>query len=317
MKFSKYLKMKLKKPKFWDYRKPNFLSNILFPISLAINFLSKVKIRPSKNFKDIKCICVGNIYLGGTGKTSLAIELKKILDKENINSCFIKKEYSDQEDEQLLLNNFGKTFINKSRVKALENAISEKYQVAIFDDGLQDKRIKFDLTFACFNQQNLIGNGRLIPAGPLREKIDILDKYKNIFLTGVGINNNNFKKFLLDRFPNLIFFESEYQLLNLDDFNKNKNFIIFSGIGNHITFLEMLKKNEFKIIHDFEFPDHYNYSFKDIQKIKHIAEKNNAEVLTTEKDYLRLSEKYKKDIKFTQICLKINKIDDLKKLLIS
>ena len=180
--------MKLKKPKFWDYKKPSLLSYILFPLSKLFEFISLIKIKKKKKFENIKCICIGNIYLGGTGKTSLAIEIKKILDKKNIKSCFIKKNYPDQIDEQLLLSKFGKTFIHNSRVEALKKAILEKYEIAIFDDGLQDKSIKYDLSFVCFNKTNLIGNGRIIPAGPLREGLDNIKIYKNIFLIG---NNEN------------------------------------------------------------------------------------------------------------------------------
>ena len=87
--------MNFKKPKFWDYKKPSFISYLLLPISFLLRLLNslKSKLTSATKFSEIKTICVGNIYLGGTGKTTLAIELKKILDKENITSCFIKKEY--------------------------------------------------------------------------------------------------------------------------------------------------------------------------------------------------------------------------------
>ena len=313
MKFSKYLKMKLKKPKFWDYRKPNFLSNILFPISLAINFLSKVKIRPSKNFKDIKCICVGNIYLGGTGKTSLAIELKKILDKENINSCFIKKEYSDQEDEQLLLNNFGKTFINKSRVKALENAISEKYQVAIFDDGLQDKNIRYDLSIVCFNSFVFAGNELRLPSGPLRESINNLKKYDAVFITG-RLKNKEFLNKIKNINPNIRIFNGEYESTNFYRYKKHK-YLTFSGIGNPIGFISTLKKYGIKYKSNIIYPDHYDYSDNEIKDIKKIAKEKNLKILTTEKDFNRIPNKLKKNINFIKINLKIKKFKEFKKFI--
>lgn len=234
--------MKLKKPKFWDYNKPNIISNILFPLSIVYQFLSCLKIKKVRKFEDIKCICVGNIYLGGTGKTSLSIELKKILDNENIKSCFIKKYYPNQIDEQELLKKHGKTFINKNRINAIKEATSENYEVAICDDGLQDKSIFFDLTFVCFNQKNMIGNGRLIPAGPLRENLSCLNKNKNVFLIGNSENNQNLKDFLQSKVSDLNFYDGIYEPLNLDKISKDKNYIAFSGIGNHETFIEMLKK---------------------------------------------------------------------------
>ena len=94
--------MKIKKPKFWDYNKPNIISYILWPLSLFLQFLSNLKllIVSKKKFKEIKTICVGNIYVGGTGKTSLSLMIYDILLKNKIKTCFIKKYYSDQKDEQ-------------------------------------------------------------------------------------------------------------------------------------------------------------------------------------------------------------------------
>ena len=71
----------------------------------------------------------------------------------------------------------------------------------------------------------------------------------------------------------LNFFEAEYSLLNLKDFDLNSSYVAFSGIGNHGTFIDMLGQYKFNIIQDLEFPDHYNYSIKDIEKIKNIAKK--------------------------------------------
>ena len=79
----------------------------------------------SKSENDLSWIRKGGKHLG--------------FDKENIKSCFIKKKYSNQIDEKKLLEKFGKTFVNKSRIKALKDAISEGFSVAIFDDGLQDE----------------------------------------------------------------------------------------------------------------------------------------------------------------------------------
>ena len=74
--------MKLKKPKFWDYQKPNLYSYLVLPFSIIFNLISKFKSKPKTANLQIKTICVGNIYVGGTGKTSLAIKIKKILEKK-------------------------------------------------------------------------------------------------------------------------------------------------------------------------------------------------------------------------------------------
>ena len=199
--------MKLKKPKFWDYDKPNFISHLLNPLAKIFEFKLKFSKKSKNKISGIKSICVGNIYLGGTGKTSIAIELKKIFDKENIKTCFIKKNYSDQKDEQRILENHGKTFINNLREKALKQAILEKFQIAIFDDGLQDNKIDYDISFVCFNKKNFVGNNRVIPAGPLRENLSKIEKYKNIFLSGNDEEESNLKEKLNTQSSNLLLFE--------------------------------------------------------------------------------------------------------------
>ena len=303
--------MKLKKPNFWDYKKPNALSHLLYPVSKIIEIISRISFTKREKFNKIKTICIGNIYIGGTGKTSLAIEIKKIFDEKKIKSCFIKKSYSDQFDEYNLLKKFGKVFSNNSRLKALQQAELEDYKVAIFDDGLQDKTISYDLSFVCFNKKNFIGNSFLIPAGPLRENLKNINEYKNIFLIGNHEDTEPMIEKLTKLGDKLNFFEAEYSLLNLKDFDLNSSYVAFSGIGNHGTFIDMLGQYKFNIIQDLEFPDHYNYSIKDIEKIKNIAKKNNSKILTTEKDFLRLNIKDQEEIKFIKTFLKIK---DIKKI---
>ena len=109
--------MKLKKPKFWDYEKPNVSAYLLWPISIAIKFINylRANIKNKKKYSSIKTICIGNIYLGGTRKTSLCLKINKFLDKANIKSCFIKKYYTNQLDEQRILENNGRLFKSKKR----------------------------------------------------------------------------------------------------------------------------------------------------------------------------------------------------------
>ena len=176
--------MKLKKPKFWDYKKPNLYSYLLLPFSIILSLLTKIRSKQRLKSSDIKTICIGNIYVGGTGKTSLAIKIKEILEKKDIKVSFIKKFYSNQIDEQKLLSKNGQLFTSIKRVKALDKAISQGYKIAIFDDGLQDTSIKYDLEIVCFNNLNWIGNGLTLPSGPLRENINNLRFYDNVFLNG-------------------------------------------------------------------------------------------------------------------------------------
>ena len=308
--------MNLKKPKFWDYKKPNLYSYLLIPIAKFLQLISNLKKKSNpKKFK-IKTICIGNIYLGGTGKTSLAIKINKILNKKNIKSCFIKKKYSNQNDEQKLLNNYGKLFVALNRADAIKQAEKENYDVAILDDGLQDKSIVYDLSFVCFNNLNWIGNGMTIPAGPLREDINNLQYYNNIFLNGNLENLEKLKKEIYKINPNLNIYLGKYEPLNLNEFEIEKNYFLFSGIGNHQTLVSMLKNNGLKIIKDIEFPDHYEYTETDINNILIEAKNLECQIITTEKDYFRLRNNDLNKFKIIKSELKIIDEDNFVKSLI-
>ncbi len=173
--------MKLIKPFFWTEK--NILSFILYPLTIFVfifNFIKKFSIK--KKFF-IKTICVGNIYIGGTGKTPLSIKINQIL-KKKYKTVFIKKKYDNQLDEQNLLRSYGKLICTNNRDNGLKIAQNQKYDLAIIDDGLQEKSINYDISIACFNTSKGIGNGFLLPSGPLRENISEIKKYDAAFLNG-------------------------------------------------------------------------------------------------------------------------------------
>ena len=298
--------MKLKKPKFWDHKKPSFFSYLLLPFSIILGLITKIKSKPKFSNSKIKTICVGNIYIGGTGKTSLAIKIKEILDKNNIKACFIKKFYPNQTDEQKLLSKNGTLFSNLKRITALNEAIAEGFEVAIFDDGLQDSSIKYDLEIVCFNNLNWIGNGLTLPSGPLRENINNLKSYENVFLNGNEESLIAIKEQIKRINPNININSGKYIPLNIGEFDKDQNYLVFSGIGNHKTFVEMLKNNKLKIVSDLEYPDHYQYSKKDFDEIIINAKKFNAHIITTEKDYLRLENLNRNEIFYVKSSLDVS-----------
>ena len=303
--------MKIKKPKFWDYEKPNFLSYLLLPFSLPIvinNFLLNLK-KKTKKKETITSICIGNIYVGGTAKTPLSIKISQILTKLNYKNAVIKKFYKDQLDEQKILSKKTKLYCFKTRSNGLDEAVKDKTQIAIFDDGLQDKSIHYDLKFVCFNNTAWIGNGLLIPAGPLRENIQSISKYDAIFLNGNEEDNSHLKLVIKRYNPNIKIFETYYKPININEFNINNKFVIFSGIGNPASFKKTLVKHKFNIIKEFIFPDHYEYTLDDINKIKLYAKAYDVKIITTEKDYVKLHNT--DEVTFLEIELAIKQEDQL------
>jgi len=243
--------------------------------------------------------------LGGTGKTPLSINIYEILKKMNLKSVFIKKKYYNQQDERKMLLSRGSLIDKKTRIDSLNQAIKDKKQVAIFDDGLQDRSINYDISIVCFNSKKWLGNGKLIPAGPLREKISCLKKYDAVFLNGNNENNHKIKAYIKRSFPRINLFEAEYIPLNIHQIDKREKYIIFSGIGNPDSFKSTLIDNEVNVIKSLEYPDHYQYKNKDIKKIKTEAKKLDAKIITTEKDYMRLNSNNAKNIQFLKIKLRI------------
>jgi len=292
--------MKFKKPKFWDLKKPNIYSYILLPIAFLIQVFVYFKKKTKINDFKIKTICVGNIYVGGTGKTSLCIKINEILKKKNIRSCFIKKFYKDQLDEQKILKKRGQVFSSKVRVDSIKQAENENYEVAIIDDGLQDSSINYDKSIVCFNNINWIGNGMVIPSGPLREKLFNIRNYDCIFLNGNLENLETIKKEIVTIHSKANIYIGQYKILNIDEINLSDNYFAFSGIGNHKTFLSTLKEHKINVMEDLEFPDHYEYTNKDLDKIITSSKKFNSKIITTEKDYLRIDNQIKKEIQFVK-----------------
>ena len=303
--------MKIKKPKFWDYKKPNYIAYLILPLTLITSLINTLKKTKTPQSRNIKTICIGNIYIGGTGKTPTSIKISKIISDLKLKPVFIKKYYKDSVDEQKLLNKHGDLICDQKRLNALNEAVENNFDVAIFDDGLQDPSINYDLKIVCFNIKNFIGNQLLIPAGPLREKINSLSKYNAVFLNGnnenteqiineIKINNNKIK-----------IFETIYTLVNSDLLNKKFKYLAFAGIGNPKTFNKTLVNDNFNIVSFLEFPDHYQYTSKDIIKIKNIAKNLNAKIITTEKDYLRITNENNNNINFIKMELRIKNEKDL------
>ena len=298
--------MILNKPKFWDLKNANFISYLLLPFTLIVylnNLFQSLK-DPERN-EGIKSICVGNIYLGGTGKTPTTLEIFKILTNLNFKVAIGKKFYPSQKDERIILKNNSNLIISKTRREILEKAKKSKYDIIIFDDGLQNKSIFYDLKIVCFDSQNWIGNGLLIPSGPLRENLNSLKNYDCIIVK----ENSKKKHEIINKIKKvnkrIKIFYSEVKIINLKRINKNKKYLIFSGIGNSDSFKNTLLENKINVIEEIIFPDHYNYKKQDIVKIKKRAIKIGAKILTTEKDFVKISKKDRKSINLIKINLNI------------
>ena len=294
--------IKLFKPKFWDIKTINIFSILLFPLSLitiVLIFLKK-KIYKKKVF-EIPIICVGNIYIGGTGKTPTSILLSKELSILGFKPVIIRKFYANHEDEyNQIRNNFNNLIINKDREAGIIKAQQKGYNIVILDDGFQDYKIKKDLNIICFNQNQLIGNGFILPAGPLRENLSALLNANIVLINGK--KDHDFEKRIIKINNNLKIFYSEYKPININEFKGHK-LLALAGIANPENFFMLLKENNLDIKKKLVFPDHYKYTKKNLQNIVNIARENNLKIVTTEKDFSKIVDFKLKEINYLKVSL--------------
>ena len=300
--------MKFYKPKFWDKRDHiSLFSILLIPFSLIAiikNYYENNKNK--KNFYDLKTVCVGNIYIGGTGKTPLVNNLASHF-KKRFKTYIIKKNYTSHLDEKNLLESKHKVIFEKTRELSILKAENKKAEILIFDDGLQEKRINYDLKIVCFNSLKLDGNGLIIPAGPLRERLISIKDYDIVLINGdLSKESKSFINKIKKINPNIKIFTGRYVPKNYSKLKKKK-FVIFSGIGNPHTFSDTLKSLKIKFSSYVKFPDHYDYKESDLQRLRNLAKIKNCELLTTEKDYFRIKKSFQKNINFLKVELSVDK----------
>jgi|TARA_B110001452_G_scaffold256899_1_gene250651 tetraacyldisaccharide 4'-kinase len=284
--------MKLNKPKFWQTNN-SIYSIILLPITfvlLVLIFLKKKITR--KNIFNIPILCVGNIYVGGTGKTPLSILIANELKIFGKKPVIIKKFYKKHEDEHLLIKEKSESIILRNRINAIK--IAEKnYDLAIMDDGFQDYSIKKDFNILCFHSQQLIGNGFVFPSGPLRENLNAIKNVQVIIINGE--KKLNFEKKILKINKNIKIFYSKYLLLDIENL-QNEKILAFAGIGNPENFFNLLIACGLDVKKTLSFPDHYEFNENELLKIIQEAKKNNYKIVTTEKDFFRIKKYQLKEI---------------------
>ncbi|RPG99220.1 MAG: tetraacyldisaccharide 4'-kinase [Candidatus Pelagibacter sp. TMED118] len=307
--------MLFNKPLFWTNKNPNIISLILWPISLLIVFVSTIKKLGKQEKFNIPIICVGNIYLGGTGKTPISIEVYKMLQSLGKSPGFVKKYYPYLKDEIQILKSFGDVFDSKVRAISIKNLEKNGNDIAVLDDGFQDFSIHKDFNILCFDGSEWIGNGMTIPSGPLREPLKALKRANCIFIK--GDKNTIIEDKIRSINPKVEIYYFFFKLKEKEKFI-GKKLVAFSGIGNNKNFFNILTKNKLEVKKTFSYPDHYNFKDKNLEKILLEAANLNALVVTTEKDYNRINNKFKSKIfpikVNTHIREKEKFLEDLKKI---
>lgn len=328
--------MTLSRPEF--FKKKSLISFFLLPISIIYFIFSKlfclfflnqkIKIKP-------KVICIGNIITGGSGKTEIVKAIANAILKEGKNVAILTKGYGRKikknfyfkkeelsktnpleiGDEPYTLLKYFDIFILNKRLDLLKYKEElDHYDFIIMDDGFHDNSIFSLFKILVFDSEYFIGNGMLIPSGPMRDLFINVRKADAVILTNFSEENEKSKKNLKklrSYFKKEVFF-SKAEIKNENLIEKDKASVVFSGLGDNEKFFKFLRNKKFNIIKTFSFPDHYNYKEKDIKRLEKEIKNINGFGLTTEKDFVKIKNKCNKDlIKFIEIETKIDKLENL------
>jgi len=306
-------------------RKKGFIADLikifLFLLSLIYGSVVRILIfiYAIKSYR-LKCkvISVGNITLGGTGKTALVELIARYLKENGHRIAILSRGYKRKVhrrttecgimgDEPLMLKNNLKSIpvlVDTNRIRAGNLGIRDYgVDTVILDDGLQQWRIKKDLEIVAIDAGNPFGNRRLMPRGILRQPLSTLGKADVFILTKTDLNSDieGIKNYLKRINPLAEIFESvhksagfyklaESQNLFDTDALKGRTVTAFSGIADPFYFENTLKSLKINIGLSFRFPDHHSYSQKDLINIAQESRRKNIEaIVTTEKDAVRLT----------------------------
>ena len=254
-----------------------------------------------------RVISVGNITLGGTGKTVLVELIARYLKAQGQKVAILSRGYK-KADEPLMLKRRLEgipVIVDQNRIRGAKKALSEyAVDTVILGDGLQQWRIEKDLEIATIDSTDPFGNRNMLPRGILREPLSSLKRVDMFILTKVNFNPDveDIKSLLAEINPDAGIFESEHlaagfyeikaadKMLSPDAF-KGKNATLFCGIADPESFENLIISLGIKIDASFKFPDHHNYTKEGLDKIIRDSKNKKSEiVITTEKDAARLGQ---------------------------
>lgn len=304
--------IKLIYPKFWQTR--NIIAYLLLPLSwvyFVASYIRKIIACPIRF--PCKVICVGNITIGGTGKTQIVAFLAKVLKAKNINFIIITKAYGSKlkeamlvdsdhtalevGDESVMLLEYGPVIAAK-KIQHIKPFIEKlKPTVIIVDDSMQNPNFYKDLIILSVDADRLFGNQFLIPAGPLRQYPKQAIQRAKIIIS-IGSNNTYTSHSLLENIEDKLF---QAQIVPSIEIDKTKNYFAFSGIGNPQRFFSTLENYGLKLKGYKVFPDHHIYSNEDLQFLENQTKQYNACLITTRKDYVKID-----NSKLPVICCDVN-----------
>jgi tetraacyldisaccharide 4'-kinase len=298
----------MRAPEFWNSRSgsPTGYAALLSPLGALYARIVRFRRARADPFRPNACIlCVGNLTVGGSGKTPIAIALGRLLTARGKKIVFLTRGYGgrlrgpvqvnparhsadDIGDEALLLVTQGTTIVARNRAAGARLADSMRADAVIMDDGFQNFQIAKDVSLIVIDAEMGFGNGLCLPAGPLREPAASgLARADAVVLVGPGE-------------PNLPPFDGPvlraHLVPNAPETVRGRSVFAFAGIGRPEKFFAMLRAIGAHIEGAQAFPDHHKFTRLELSALKNAALKRGALLVTTEKDFVRLDAQARQDV---------------------
>lgn len=315
-----------KTPEFW--RSINLTAILLFPLAAIYNYLFQFKkYWATETRVKAPVICIGNVTLGGSGKTPIVQSLSTLIASTGVEVGILSRGYGGNikdsikvdanlhtaemvGDEPLMLAQTHDVWIGRSRVISAQKAVASGKKTLIMDDGHQHLSLHKDLSFVVIDGSYGIGNGLVFPAGPMRELLkDSLMRADGVILVGDDETNiipklGNKKVIRVHVEADLSSFPPAYSKC-----------VAFAGIGHPEKFFKMLRKMGYDIVEQRSYPDHYPLSKIEIEELIDLAGAKEAFLVTTEKDAIRLAPEYRQWVTACRIKIKWDDSDILAMIL--
>ena len=300
--------MRLETPSWWYDRKPSRTAKVLKPFSWVWGTIAGSRMTiASSHYSNLPVLCIGNFTMGGAGKTPTAIYVANHLKSLGEQPAFLSRGYGGRlsgphrvnaeidtaemvGDEPLLLARHAPTFIARKRVAGAKLIEQSNATIIIMDDGFQNNSLHKDLSLVVIDGDAGIGNGMTIPSGPLRAPFeDQIAFCDAIIIISKDAKENDDNGKLRKSFSGPVMYAETVPDEDIS-WLRTARIIAFAGIGRPEKFFQTVRRCTPNLIDCIAFPDHHDFSENDARDLLGRAFGEDAVLLTTEKDWVRLTD---------------------------